>query len=105
LPPLKVEWWRKKRQRKKTAVKKTKFFCVDHNIFSKQNFDFHFKIAFFLHTVGNKTRKKRKKKIFGHDMTVDIITGYTFGAGCTFGTHCRQGLKVIYRIEYPSTLR
>ncbi len=45
--------------------------------------------SLFLHSAENiKKRKKKKIYKFGYVMTIDIITGYTFGAGYTFGTHC-----------------
>jgi hypothetical protein len=61
------------------------FFCVDHNIFSKQKKIPIFMLKLlFLHLVGNKKGKKEKKlKKFGYVMTIIIITGYTFGAGLT----------------------
>ncbi len=43
----------------------------------------------FLHSVGNKKKEKKKEiQKFGNVMSIDIITGYTFGAGYIFGAHC-----------------
>jgi hypothetical protein len=39
--------------------------------------------SLFLHTIGSKKNNKK----FGHVMTVDIITCYTFGAHCRLGDH------------------
>jgi hypothetical protein len=75
----------KKSAGKKNGGKKKLFFCVGHNIFSKKKKFPIFRLKLlFLHSVGNKKKKKRKK--IGYVMTIIIITGYTFGAGYTSPT-------------------